>query len=471
MAQMTIESTARFSYNGSGANNSIATFKNPSNSERAEISSLVIYLGSVKGTCTWGDVAYGDGGSFSTYITINNVRSSTVTVNNTVGTYTGSGGTTADLSDTRPYTFTFNSPVSVGAGASATIYIRAPSVLNNKVMAFNGKTTYNSGSRNPNGRAIVLTYTNIPNIAPQPSNVRIECTDWDATNISWKVTANGPVTNYEIYRDNIRISTQNTSSTTLTGTMTGVTSSFHNIYAKAKNSNSAWVNSNVVTVDCTIPPINNASIKVTSTNQGILNFTSTYQVQYLLDNALLGTLNAGSLPNKIVTLKNNSLSPYVLRVWRTDNVKITNKIILNNVDTRVAILNLSLTIQGTQVDYNCKANYTCRTWQYRIYNANMSIIKTGTITTGTVVSVTTELSQEVVSELQFNTPYYLQVTAITNNSGLLAESNLVMFTLQGVGRIWNGQTWKNGTAYVYYNGNWTLVIPYIYDGKDWVMCE
>ena len=471
MAQMTIESTARFSYSGSGANESIATFKNPSNSERAEISSLVIYLGSVKGTCTWGDVVYGDGDSFSTYITINNVRSSIVTVNNTVGTYTGSGGTAADLGDTRPYTFTFNSPVSVGAGNSATIYIRTPSASNDKVMAFNGKTTYSSGGHNPKGRAMVLTYTNIPNIAPQPSNVRIECTDWDATNISWKVTTSGSVTSYEIYRDNVRISTQNTSLTTLTGTMTGVTSSFHNIYARAKNSNSAWVDSNVVTVDCTIPPINNASIKVTSTNQGILNFTSTYQVQYLLNNILLGTLNAGSTPNKIVTLNNNSLSSYVLQVYRTDNVKITNKIILNNVDTRVATLNLSLTTQGTQVDYTCKADYSCRAWQYRIYNANMGIIKTGIITTGTVISVTTELPQEVVSELQFNTPYYLQVTAIINSSGLLAESNLVMFTLQGVGRIWNGQTWKNGTAYVYYNEDWRLVIPYIYDGKDWVMCE
>lgn len=465
MAQMTIESTSGFSYNGTGDNAPIATFRNPSNSERAEISSLVIYLGSVRGTCTWGTIAYGDGGPFSTYVTINSVRSSSVTVNNTVGTYTGRGGVTPDLGGTRAYTFTFSSPVSVAAGSSATIYIQTPSTSNSKVMAFNGRTTYINGNHNPDGRAMTLTYTNIPNIAPAPSSVKIQCTDYDANSITWKVTVSGSVTNYEIYRDNNRVSTQSTTSKTLTGTMTGVSSSFHNIYARAKNSNSAWVDSNVVTVDCTRPPINNASIRVITRNQGILNFTSTYQVQYLLNNTLLGTVNANTSPNATVNLNSNSISNYLLEVKRNDNKKINNTLTLKNVDSTVASITLNLTVEGMQVNYNARASKSCRAWQYRVLDERYVQVKSGTITNSTVTQVSSYLTG-----LEVNKKYYLQVAAVTQSSGLATESNMVQFELKGCSRIWDGNEWTVGIAYVYDNDQWKQVIPYVWNGNEWVVC-
>ena len=185
-----------------------------------------------------------------------------------------------------------------------------------------------------------------------------------------------------------------------------------------------------------------------------------------VNNAYLGTLTAGDTPNKSVTLTNNSLSNYTLLVKRTDNTKITNSVTLKNIDSRKATLNLTLNVEGMNVNYNCKANMLCKSWQFIVYEQkNSTIIRTGTINSGSTTSVSS-----VISDLQVNTPYYLQVTAITNSSNLLTESNLVPFELKGVGRIWDGNNWHNGVVYVYDGNKWQQVIPYIYDGNEWVIC-
>ena len=457
MAQTIINYNPGFSYNGTGSSEYIGSFTNPSSTEKCEISSLSLYLGSIDGTCHWpgGTTSSGNGGSFNTYVTVGGRKSNTQTVNNSVGIRYLSQGNLPQLNDTKLYTFTFSPAVSINAGSSVSIYLQTPSSGNNRTMAYN----YKSG--------ITINYTIIPNIKPAPTSVTIRCTDYDSTSITWSVSVNGTATNYEVYIDNVR------KSTSTSGTFSGVSSSYHNIYARAKNGNSAWVDSKVVTVDCTKPPINSAKIDVTTSSQGILNFNSQssndrnkYNVQYYLNNAYLGTLSAGDTPNKSVTLTNNSLSNYTLLVKRTDNTKITNSVTLKNIDTRKASLNLTLNAEGMNVNYKCTANMICKSWQFIVYTQqNNTIVRTGMINAGTTTSVSSELS-----DLQVNTPYYLQVTAITNSSNLLTESNRVAFELKGVSRIWDGNSWRAGVVYVYDGKKWQQVIPYIYDGNEWVVC-
>lgn len=463
MSQTTINYNPGFSYNGTGNNAYIGSFTNPSTTEKCEISSLSLYLGSINGTCYWpgGTTSSGNGGSFNTSVTVGGKTSNTQTVNNSVSIRYLSQGNLPQLNDTKLYTFTFSPAVSINAGGSVNIYLRAPSSGNNRTMAYNYK------------KGITINYTIIPNIKPAPNSVTIKCTSYDATTINWGVSVSGSVTNYEVYIDNVNKNSQNTTNKTITGTFSNVSSSYHNIYAKAKNDNSSWVNSNVVTVDCTKPPINSAKIDVKTSSQGILNFNSQsssdkskYNVQYYLNNAYLGTLTAGDTPNKSVTLTNNSLSNYTLLVKRTDNTKITNSVTLKNIDSRKATLNLTLNVEGMNVNYNCKANMLCKSWQFIVYTQqNNTIVRTGLINSGSTTSVSS-----VLSDLQVNTPYYLQVTAITNSSNLSTESNRVAFELKGVSRIWDGNSWRAGVVYVYNGKEWQQVIPYIYNGNEWVVC-
>ena len=467
MAQMNIESTAGWSYNGKDVVAPICTFKNPSNTEKAEIYSVTLYLGTVRGTCTAGDHAYGDGGSFDTYVSIEGQKSEWQPITNVIGVISGSTGTYPNYEQmTQAYTFRFSSAVVIPAGTNATISIKTPSTANSKVLALNGKTTFSNGSPIPNGKQITVEYANVPNIAPKPTNVFITCTDYTAERISWKAGCSGSVTNYKVYLDGDVKFTNNTTANSIIGSFS-VSSSRHDIHVEVKNSNSEWVSSNKVYVDCTIPPIEDPNIQVTTTNKGILNFTSTYDVRYFLDDIALGSVKANTNPRKTVTLKNNTISNYVLKVARSDNNKIHNSRTIKNVDSVAAKLVLNAQVQGTSVAYKVTADKVCTLWDYVVYDENTHIVQNGTINkTGTFIEGT-------INGLELNKKYSLQFQATRKDNGIKSKSNTYRFETNGCVRIKvdNSQSWKIGIPYVYDNGKWNQLIPYIWDGTEWVVCS
>lgn len=470
MAQMNIESTAGWSYNGRDVVAPICTFRNPSNTEKAEIYSVRLYLGTVRGTCTAGDRAYGDGGAFDTYVNIGGQNSSTLTVSHVVGVTSSSSGSYPNYAQMteRYYDFKFEPAVVILAGTNATISIKTPSTANSKVLALNGKTTFSNGSPNPNGKQITVEYANVPNIAPKPTNVSIICTDYTATRITWKAGCSGNVTNYKVYLDDVIKYSQDTTANSITSSFS-VSSSWHSIRVEVKNSNSEWVQSSPVYVDCTIPPIKDPKIEVTTTNKGVLNFTSTYDVRYFLDNTDLGSVKAGTNPKKTVTLKNNTISNYMLKVLRSDNNKIENSRSINNVDSIAAKLVLNAQVQGTSVVYEVTADKVCTVWDYVVYDDNLHIVRNGTVTSKTgTLSI-----KGTIKGLELNKEYSLQFQAERKDNGVVSKSNTYRFETNGCVRIKvdNSQSWKIGIPYVYDNGKWNQLIPYIWNGTEWIVCS
>ena len=53
MAEIKVYYDNGWSYSGDNRLNYIGTFKNPSSSERAEIHSLTVNIGTIKGECSW----------------------------------------------------------------------------------------------------------------------------------------------------------------------------------------------------------------------------------------------------------------------------------------------------------------------------------------------------------------------------------------------------------------------------------
>lgn len=445
MATMTLKSTSGWSYNATGKLTSIVTFKNPSSSERAEISSVVLYLGTVNGTCTAGDKVTGNGGSYTTYLSINETKSNTLTISKVMGV-TGNPSYPI-VSQAQAYTFTFNPAASVPANGSASILIQTPS--GGKVMGFNGKS-------------ITITYQNIPNIAPAPTSVTISCTSFTATSINWRVSTGSAATECRVYLDGSLNSTKSMSGNSATGTMSSVRSTTHTLRAEARNRNSGWVGSNTITVDCTIPSIYNARITPTSTATGTLSFTSNYNVNYSLENVSLGTVNRNVNPNRPVNLKNNSLANYTLKIARTDNTVITNSTVITNVDARGPVITLSYTVTGTTCSVTATADSTCRDWTYSLDGTSYSI------SAGSTNRVTFTINNMTV-----NHRYTLIVYATRVSSGLRGSSSPVYPEPKGCVRIFDNN--GNGSAasvyiYVASRGSWVQAIPYVWqDGYGWRM--
>lgn len=455
MATMTLESTANWSYNATAKLTSIVTFKNPSSSERAEISSIVLYLGSVNGTCTAGRVVTGNGSPITTYLSINGTTSNNVTVTRVTGVT--DNPSYPIISQTDAYTFTFSPAVSIAANSSASVLIQCPS--GGKVLAFNGKTKRDNGTTKPNGKPVTIYYENIPNIAPSPTSVTISCTSFTATKISWKVTTGSTATDCRVYLDGSLNSTNSMSGNSASGTISSVTSTVHTLRAEAKNNNSSWVGSNTITVDCTIPSIYNARITPSSSTKGVLSFTSDYNINYSLDGTSLGSVNADVNPNKTVTLSNNQLASYTLSIARRDNTSITNSTIINNVDTRVPIITLSYKVNGTSCTFTATSNTTCNNWYYTLDGAATSITNTST----TSVSGT-------INNLQVNKTYTLIVYATKVSNNLQGVSNSVYPKATGCARIFDNNTSKVASIYIWVNGKWVPAIPYIWDNGVWKLC-
>ena len=465
MAQTKVYYDNGWSYSGDNKLNYLGTFYNPSSSERAEISSLTVYIGTVYGPCTWGDSVYGSGNSFQTYMKAGGVSSGYVTVSNVVTTFMGAGGYTPNQSQCTAHTFYFSTPVSVSAGSSAEIYIWCPNAASNQVIAYRRSEPY----------GITVTYENIPNKKPNPTSVTIECTDFDAHSISWKVKTGSTATSCKVYRDGSEKGKYSLSGNVAKGVFSGISSSIHKISAAAVNGNSDWVYSSSVTVDCTTPPINNLKITPTASNKGTLNFTSTYNVNYTLKGAdgvtyATGRVDANKNPKAKVSLKNNSVQKYTLYISRIDNKKIGNSKSAGSVNTRKAVIKLTGSPAGLNYKFNAKSDILCNTWKYTLLDKSTGLSSTYTYNTSDDVS-----TSGLIKNLKPNTTYELHVSAITTESGLSSTSNSISFKPQGVVRIANSEKDKIGVQYTVFvydtkEEHWDAVVPYVWDGNNWVVC-
>lgn len=460
MAQLTINYNTGWSYNAQGRLNTIGTFNNPSRSERAEISSITVNIGTISGWCTAGDTVYGNGSAISTYIQVGSTNSATVSVSKVVNVTGRPSYSYPIRNQMTAYTFTFSPAVSVGAGSSATVKIWCPSLGDNQLLGYDDR------------KGVRVTYQNIPNIQPTPTSVTISCTNFTATSISWKVTTGSAATSCRVYLDNSVKDSKGMRGNQATGTMNSVSSTVHSIKADAMNVNSSWVGSNTVRVDCTIPPINNLSINPLSSNTGALHFTSTYNVNYTLVGSdgvtyATGQVNANTDPSARVSLKNNSLTTYTLKIARKDNTKITNSKSTGNVDTRVANITLSGDDEGILYTFTAKSTYSCNNWIYYLQDT-----VTGMTTQVSYYSGSTTSNSRILTNLIPNRNYRLYVTANTVSSGLRITSNTITFKVNGCARIYDNGEFKVITPYVYDSSAkvWRQVIPYVWNGSEWEIC-
>lgn len=465
MAEIKVYYDNEWSYSGDNKLNYIGTFRNPSSSERAEIHSLTVHIGTIKGECSWGDHLYGNGSSFLTYMKAGSYTSESRTVSNVVTTYRGSGGYTPNQSKCQPYTFTFSPPAVVSARSSADLYIWCPSAGNNQAIAYRRFEPY----------GITVSYTNVPNKKPNPSSVSITYTDFTANSINWKVTTGSTATSCKVYLDDVYKGTYSLSGNTAQGVFSGVSSSVHRLKAYAVNDNSDWVESSAVYVDCTIPPINNLSVKPTSSNKGTLNFTSTYNVNYTLKGYdgityATGKVNANTNPGAQVSLRNNSEQKYTLYITRIDNSKIGNSKSTETIYTRVAVIKLTGEPGGLLYNFKATSDIMCNNWKYILKDVTTGDKRTGVYNTTDTTSTT-----GVIRNLKLNIVYELYVEALTSVSGLASKSNTLRFIPQGFARISEGTTGDDGKLYTVFvyepsDKKWNAVVPYVWDGNNWVVC-
>lgn len=452
-----------WSYSGDNRLNYLGTFRNPSSSEKAEINSLTVYIGTIRGECSWGDYVYGDGSSFSTYMKAGSYSSNSRTVSNVVTTSLGAGGYTPNTSQCKACTFTFSTPAVVSPGSSADLYIWCPSAGNNQAIAYRRYEPY----------GITVSYQNIPNKKPNPTSVSITYTDFTANSINWKVTTGSTATSCEVYLDDVYKGTYSLSGNTATGVFSSISSSVHYIKASAVNGNSDRVWSSRVTVDCTTPPINNLSITPTASNKGTLNFTSTYGVNYTLKGAdgityATGRVDANKNPKAQVSLRNNSTQKYTLYISRIDNSKIGNSKSTGDVSTRVAVISLTGEPGGLVYNFTATSDITCNKWNYVLRQLSSGA------TSSAVYKVDDATSASgIIRNLEANTTYELYVEAVTKVSGIAAKSNVLRFTPQGFVRIASGAS--DGTQYTVFvyddiDKKWKALVPYVWDGNNWVVC-
>lgn len=115
-----------WSYSAEGVLNKIGTFTNTT-SKKIKISSVELYLGTLRGYVNSGTVFTGNGGSIDTYIQLSGNKSDTRTVSNVCGTGGSGDNILADTNSCQKYTFTI-SPVTLSVGSSADLYIMTPSL-------------------------------------------------------------------------------------------------------------------------------------------------------------------------------------------------------------------------------------------------------------------------------------------------------------------------------------------------------
>lgn len=468
MAVIQIDSTNGWSYNGEGKYNSIAKFTNPDSKLKASISSIEAYLGTIKGTCTWGRNATGNGTPFYTDIEIDGIVSNSKYIDNVVGIKSGDGGYYPDRAQIqKSYIFTFNTPVIIQPKRTVDINIKCPSTGDGHVIAFNGV------SSKSNGHYVTITYELVPDKQPTPSAPTISLqsnTSFTATSIDFTVTCSSKATHCDVYLDGSKVKSNATmsnnrySGSVTVSRTTNTTNGNHRLYAFCRNDNSDWSSaSNQLYVDCTVPSIYNASITPKSSNSGTLSFTSNYNVNYSLDNSTVRSVNKNTNPQATVTLiSNDKTHRYLLEVKRQDNTKITNSTYISGVNTTPPNIVLTYEVYGTTCYITAKADCQCSNWVYtwKVKGSSSSSSKSVN-TTGTSISAVIE-KLDPGSNGQ---TYEIVVTAKKVENGITGESNKVFPEIIGGVEIFDEiqNKYKSATIYVWLNGEWRRCLPYVYE--------
>ena len=477
MPTMTLDTTARWSYNGYGTDKEIAIFRNPSNSLKATVNSLSVYLGTVVGTCTAGEVASGDGSPFYTWITISGKKSNENYIANRVGiTSFGSSGTYPIRSQTIMYTFTFkDNEVIIPPGGSASVLIRCPSTSDVKVLAMN------ANSQKDNGKSIVIEYKNIEDKKPTPENVSIklqDATSYTATSIDFVVTSASSATNCNVILDGKTIVSNASMSNnryygrcSVTRT-TNVNSGTHKLETQCRNGNSDWSGWVSCGVDCTVPSFigNEPSIIVTSQTSGTLQFKSNYDVNFTIGTTA-GTAYKDTNYSGPITLSSNSIKNYALEIKRKDNVKITNSATISGVDTTPPKITLTYELYGTTCYITAVADSECENWSYTCYERGSSskipvnIAGRGKTITATIKNLDPYTDGKVYE-------IYVQATKTANK--IQGKSNYVYPEVIGGARIYDENEpgsiedkYKSASIYIWLDGTWRSCMPYIYDNGKW----
>lgn len=488
MSTLEIASTAGWTYNGTGNLTNIGTYTNPDNSQKIKINSLTIYLGTVRGTCNTGTTATGNGSAFYTYIYINNIKSNLVEVKNVVGTLSSSKGSYPNRSETQPYSFTFSSDVIVNAGSSFTIKIKTPTSADSQVMALNGD------KNNKGGQYMTLNYDSIPNISPVPSNLNLRVNSFgaDAQNnrepwANCTVSANSVFTDFIIYYIANGISydaykNSISSGTTAISNDINIKDTICELYVKAKNNNSNWVESNHVIIDCTRPTVSELSLKVISSNVGTLYFKSDFNINYtfLWPDGYSGNPGEQSsfavknvYINKNVQLIRNTIEQYYLILYREStpgNYNIGNSYTITNINTQLPNITLTGELFGTTLNFRAVADRVCNDWRYTLKNTS-----TGTTLISPILTSGTSSITGVLSQLEPNVQYIIEISAKDKNSNLTGYSNEITFKTTGCSRIFTKGQWKTAKVYIFNKNmqSWRAAVPYVYNSinKRWDICK
>lgn len=285
---------------------------------------------------------------------------------------------------------------------------------------------------------------------------------FNATSVNWTAKCTNGINcdRWEYKVDNGSWNVYSSSNTTSTTGRANVSSKVITVYVRARRTGSSTYSNTVSQqYDCTIPPIYNAKISPNSSTIGILSFTSSYNVQYYLDNNYLGTVNKNTNPNKSVSLKNNSLSNYTLKIARTDNTAITNSTTISNVDSRVPRITVSYNITGTTCTVTATADSTCNNWYYTLDGVRYNL------PSGSRSSITFTIKNMIV-----NHTYTLIVYATRTSSGLQGSSTPVYPEPKGCIRIFDGGSSKAASVYIWIpSRGWVAAIPYVWDDGEWKM--
>lgn len=116
---------AEWSYSAEGVEKLVGTIKNTT-SKKMTISSVRLWLGTLRGYVNAGTIFTGNGSTISTYVRLSGISSSSKSVTTVVGTGGSGSNIYADTSGCAAYDFTLTSSLRLGVGETASLYISTP---------------------------------------------------------------------------------------------------------------------------------------------------------------------------------------------------------------------------------------------------------------------------------------------------------------------------------------------------------
>lgn len=117
-----------WSYSAEGIEKLVGTIKNTT-SKKMTVSSVRLWLGTLRGYVNSGTVFTGDGSAISTYVKLGGVKSGIKSVTTVVGTAGSGSNIFADTNGCAAYDFTLSSSLRLGVGETASLYISTPALL------------------------------------------------------------------------------------------------------------------------------------------------------------------------------------------------------------------------------------------------------------------------------------------------------------------------------------------------------